>query len=429
MGYICCLILLSLAVWSRKFNKSNTSLVFIFIVFWFLIVLGSLFRCFNLYSIPDFIYTLVLLGSIFFCIGYSVGPRTKRLLNSYEVYDKVPDFTLLYYVILGGAIIIIIKQISLILPLLLVHGMADSRTEMQLDDSLVLSGGWDVLIGYFGKPFVKATIVIIIVKMFLYKPNIKQIAIVLILSCLYFFSEGGRAMIMDIFYICAYLLLCRKNNISLKYLKRLKAAMIIFAMLPILATWQRGSSVLTNIYMYYCGSLQFLSQVFDKHLPVLDHNTLGQACFQGFTKPIFGILQLLGIRKPEIINNANEFILNSQDIVEYVSPTEYLNYYMTCFGYAYKDGGFLAVCIILFLYGLICRKFDNLENSHTNNLCVLSYKVVLVYTLFFTMAVFPFALHIHTLTLLYIYIITRYLMSHTKSVTLTNNSQYDESIA
>lgn len=424
MEYICAIILAILAILSHNISKKNlkgnsVSLSTIFMTLWFVIVLFSSLHLYKLYDIDSFIYLLVLIGSTSFFIGYSVLSSyylfKKRVEVSKEKVIPYSKFRLLYYAFLILAIYIVIKQIILLLPIIIASGMGDARTEMQLDETLVIGGGWDVLLGYFAKPFVLASIIIILVNLFKHKLRILHFLVISVLLLLYFLSEGGRAVILNILFAILYLAYISRNRLDVRSKKIIKLTLPVVVALPVIATIERGSEVFSSIYIYYCGGLQYLSQIINNYTYVFNESLYGLTSYQGFFKPFFGILELLGIAKPDLLVSSNEFILYAQETVVNVAPSEPMNFFMTCYGYAYKDGGIMGVVLCFFIYGVLCSFVDKMEIKGKNIVRWCSVKVVFLYTMFFTISIFPFSKFLNAMTVIYIFIITnKYLMKNEK---------------
>ncbi len=83
----------------------------------------------------------------------------------------------------------------------------------------------------------------------------------------------------------------------------------------------------------------------------------------------------------------------------------YYNYFCTCFVYFFKDGGIFAVCIISFIYGLICNFFYNNMKSKNNLRNRTLYCFILV-GIFTSMMHFCFSYFIYVMGLIYIILIT-----------------------
>ena len=413
MIVLCLIVLIILTMLSWRLTSSNDNHISIcssFLVFWLAIVFFGGFHLYGLYEISDIVYILVTLGSVSFVGGYITlliihGRKKGKKIKRFHNFNITIKFKLLFFIVLSLAVFIIIKQILLLLPIILASGMADARGEMQLDEEMILGPGWDILIAYFAKPFLKATMIVLLTNSIREKFSIKDVLIVIFLLLLFFLSEGGRGALLDILFVLVYLFYAYRKRLSKKQMKIIRIARVLVAILPILATIERGSKVVQSIYLYYCGSLQYLSQALNNK-ELFDEYLWGMASYQGFIKPSFGLFQLFGIEKPIIIQEATNFIISAQVLLFDVAPKYSMNYYMTCFGYGYKDGGIFGMCIVLMIYGIICCYADIKERSNNGGLRWTAIKVAIFSRVLFCMASFPFASHVNAMTIIYILVIS-----------------------
>ena len=211
---------------------------------------------------------------------------------------------------------------------------------------------------------------------------------------------------MDVFFTLVFCLYINRKKISSKLKSKFKKVIIVIAILPVLATLERGSDTLFSIYTYYCGSFQYLSQSLQFKALEFNEHLWGLASFQGFIKPIFGILQILGFPKPEELQKASDFILTAQTTVYDIAPNCPMNYFFTSFGYAYKDGGVIGVILIHFIFGVMANYVDFKERINNAFVRWMSIKAVFFYSILFSMSYFPFGMYLHAMTIIYIYIIT-----------------------
>lgn len=440
MGYICSFILLFFFLLAKivdRNSEKHLSLDKVFLIYWLLISFLGCFHLYGLFEISSLVYFLVTMGCVSFFLGYHLRNQIRRKHISKGQTDIIKNgqivsltkrqtvfflkFKPIFYVILIIALFIIIRQVVLLLPIILARGMAEARGDMQLDDSLLLAGGMDVLLAYFAKPFVKAAIIVLIVNSIRTKFSFRVLLIILFSLGVYFFSEGGRAVIMDVFFALVYCLYINKDKIPNKLKKKIKKIIFLVAILPFLATIERGSDTFFSLYAYYCGSLQYLSQALQFQNLEFNDYLFGLASFQGFVKPIFGILQIFGLQKPEVLQEASDFILNAQNTVYDIAPNCPMNYFFTSFGYAYKDGGVIGVILIHFIFGLICNFVDVKESSNSAFVRWMSVKVVFFYTILFTMSYFPFGMYLHAMTIIYIFLITSNLLTRKSNGKVNKN--------
>ena len=389
-----------------------------FLLYWLIIVVLGCFHFYRLYSISSWVYLLVIIGSISFAFGYIIfnnATTSWHIFKTKYSSESAITFRIPFYITLVFAIYVIIKQIILLLPIIIASGMSDARSEMQLDEALAVGGMWDILIAYFAKPFIKASLIILMANSFVGRIDFKHIGIVILLLVLYFFSEGGRSVMLEIFFSFIYLLILYRKEISKRRMKAVKIAIVISSALPLLATMERGSDTLKSIYTYYCGSLTYLTSMFNSYATLFDDYLNGWASFQGIVKPIYGILEQIGIPKPDALIESNAFIMSAQSTVVDIAPSTPMNYFMTCFGYAYKDGGVIGVMLILFVYGILCSFVDKKEFYNRKNVRWVSIKTYFFCSVLFTMSYFPFAKYLNAMTIVYMLVITSgWFSKHTK---------------
>lgn len=389
------------------FNKQGLSLCTTFVLYWLLIVFGGCFHLYGLYDISTDVYFLVLIGTISYLGGYlifRIGPYSKTSYANKSIQHL--EFRPIFYVTLIFSLIIIIRQIILMLPILIANGITEARSAIQTDDTLVLSGSNDILIAYFAKPFAKASLILLIINSIRTRFTLKSFISILLILGIYFFSEGGRAVVMDAFFVLFYAIYYHREQIGAKKMKKLIISVAVIAILPVLATLERGGDVFFAIYTYYCGSLQFFSQALAIKGDMFNDHLWGMASFQGFVKPIAGLLQLVGVEKAQVVQDASDFIIDAQTTVYDIAPKAEMNYFYTSFGYAYKDAGGIGVVLIHFLYGIMCKFIDYKEKFRGSSVRWLAIKVTFFFCVLYTMSYFPFGMYLHAMTLVYIIVIS-----------------------
>lgn len=406
----------------NKNRFGSITLLQTFFAYWIIIVFFSSIHLYGLYDISGIVYFLVMQGCVAFTFGYIIYYKNLSKYKVNNATHTTKEYILFkwpFFLFLSIAIVLILKQVFLLLPIILHSGMFEARQELQIDDSLVLDGFWNILISYFAKPFVKASIIIFIVNIFNYKVQLRYVLLIIILASIYFFSEGGRAVVMDIFFIFFYLLYTNRKTISKRNKKIMKITIVVIGLLPILVTFERGGQIFFALYTYYCGSLQFLSQALRIQTDYFNDHLYGMACLQGFIKPFTGIFDLIGIGKPQIVQDASDFILNAQGTVYDIAPNCPMNYFYTSFGYAYKDGGIIANFILHLLYGMICKFIEIKTYLKKNNVRWIAIKTTFFYCILYTMSYYHFGMYLHTMTIIYIMFITNKFFS--KSVKLVKS--------
>lgn len=395
---------------THSFQMGKLSLINVFTYFWLIVVTMGAFHLYGLYHISDYVYLIVTVGSGCFVAGYYLfGYFIRANRGEQQVNNEcIIGFKPTYYVLLGFAIILICMQVALLLPLILRSGMAIARHEWAEDQTLHLTGAREILISYFAKPFIKASLFIMIISLFLYGIQKTKICLMALLGIVYFFSEGGRSFIMDLFFVFCYLFYCYRKSLDEKVISAFKKIILVVALMPILATLQRGSGlsgIFYGIYTYYCGSLQYFTQLLETKSSYFADDLYGMASFQGFVKPFFGILNQLGVEKPDLLNSANNFIIKVQQLNLVIAPQTKMNYFASCFGYAYRDGKMLGVIFDMFIYGAMCAYVDKKESDNMASTKWLAIKVLFFSNMFFLMSYMPFSKYLNGMLLIFILII------------------------
>lgn len=401
MSILYTLLLFILLMISIVTKRKVYHITFIFNLFWFLIVFFSNFQFYGLYKPSDTVYLIILLGNIFFFVGsFLFLPfRKKRNKNSLKSIIKIDFIAKLLFVF---ALTIIIYKIILLLPTILTEGVGESRNAMQLNDSMNLQGIWIILQNYFAKPYIRAFLIVKTVIMFKHEITKGEILRIGFICFVLFLSDGGRTTIINVFIMFTYLIIKYRNILSKINRKKLIIAAISTFSLVLIFTVERGSSILESIYMYYCGSMSYLSGNLNNP-SLFNGYTYGFSSLQGLFSPVFGILNLFGIKDLSLLKSANLFLLSTQYTTYYVSSSYSMNYFITCFGYFIKDFGYLGLAIFSTFTGVICTCVDR----QIDNIRWVSIKILFVQGVLFTMSKFMFCDYIFVMTLVYIIFMTR----------------------
>ena len=374
------------------------------------------FHLYDLYSITDQVYGFVLIGTLSYIFGTIIRQLFSKIKirifekNNNSGFDiaslrhvEFIDLKKTAYGILIVALIIESLKIALMLPIILQNGMAYARYLMQVDQNVNLSGSLDILLLYFAKPYIRAYIIVYTVNSIKKGIKLTNILQVIVLALTIFLTDGGRTTIFNIIIMLVFLLIRYRHKLSSRYKNRIVITSFIFFMLFIMVTQQRNVNIFAQLYTYYCGSLSYLSQALGSNY-LFDEVTYGYASLQGILNPIFGLFGIIGIKDPHILQYANEFTMNAQSFTVYISRSEFMNYYMTCFGYAFKDGGYIALILLLTALGYFYSSID--KKQLKNDIITDSVKIWGYQTLLFTMSIYPLASYNNVMTLVYVFIIT-----------------------
>lgn len=116
------------------------------------------------------------------------------------------------------------------------------------------------------------------------------------------------------------------------------------------------SSIMRTFTYYYGGSVQFFGNCLNSFK--IDY-TYGFSSLRGFFAPFFGIFRIFGLSNPEVLENANEYLVQLHANEVQISPTKTYNSFATAFFQFYCDGGVVGVIVLSFLYGLCAQSLYN----------------------------------------------------------------------
>lgn len=398
VGILSFIYLSFLAILAKK--KSIISNIFIFTFFWCIIVFFSLFHFYELYSISDYIYILVDVGITFYFFGDYFGNKIK--CKKYENLNPVNNIK--EYVLFVAICIILIK-ILVMLPTIISEGIGFSRYVALQNDGVHISNFFEIIELYFAKPYLRAYLIYFSIETFYKKIKPKNILILFILVLISYLEDGGRTVIINeiitIIAIYIFIKITKNNFFQIKTTKYIKIIVFLICGIAVFATLERGSEIFRSIYTYYCGSLVYFSENIS-NINLYNGYLMGNCSLQGFYRPIFGLLNIFNINDPIALQEANNFILGIQNTVVYITPKDYMNYFITCFGVFYKDFGFFGEIICPFIYGFYGSIVDKKILISPSNKKNMAIKILFVQGALFSMTVFCFSTFNYVMTYLYL---------------------------
>ncbi len=406
MRIIISFIILMLGIIKYYKSKSFISLNTFFHLYWGGICVLAAMRLFGIFEADIISYLMVLLGNIAFFIGSSL-PRLRLISRDSYIFSnskKTFRYDIIKVILLLIAFFIVFHKVLLMLPNIKSVGVHGARGLMATDDSVNLQGFEGILYVYFGRPFIRAFSIVSIVDLFKTKFSKSRIIIVLILNVLVYFSDGGRATIIMLFCTVVYLVL--KNNIYISISTKHKIVVLSFIIVGIgvAATIERGSGVFRGLYEYFAAPMVYLGKELN-NTKVFGEYTYGLNSFQGILNPIFGVLNIFGIEDPYLLQRANRFIYSVQDSVALISPSSIMNFFITCFGYFYKDFGWIGIILISIITGYIANGVEHIS-SRNNSLKNISIATLFFQGFIFMMSKYIFADLNFVMAIVYIHILT-----------------------
>ena len=400
------IIMLMITVISYIVTRTMFASAVMFSGFWLMIVLGTVFNFYELGEVADYAYLMVIVGCLSFCLSAVIffNREHNNIRRNDMAENKIKHIwqNKLALILLGVAVVIVLVKIYIMLNVLLTLGIGAARYSS--DMSIKLIGEAEILELYFAKPYLRAFLIIFSIETFKTKINVRNMLVIAFLIILSYLEDGGRSVILYEIFCLYYLYKCYGKEMSNKIVNRVRLFAICMVFLVIYATIERGSDVLSGFYTYYCGSLVYLSDVYNSNL--FDGYTYGVTSFQGVLRPIFGLLNIIEIPDPLLLEEANRFIMGVQDYIVWITPNDMMNYFVTCFGYFYKDFGYIGVIIMSSIYGAICGIIDNKAKNKEDEYCIAS-KILMIQGIMFSMSIFCFAAFNFVMSFVYTYIIIK----------------------
>ncbi|RHT99041.1 O-antigen polysaccharide polymerase Wzy [Ruminococcus sp. AM27-16] len=217
------------------------------------------------------------------------------------------------------------------------------------------------------------------------------------LSTLY---EGGRVQFvyLAIYFALIFILAGYQINIPKKVKKILSGLIILMAVVVAYITSSRGSSSTfsQSILLYVSGCVPLL----DAHLNSFDFRpeyTYGLVAISGFLKPLFSLLENVGIPYPIFLTNIQHVFEVEQTIS--IGSVFHMNAYVSIFYYLFYDGGYIGNVIEMFLYGglawLIYRRTTSIRG--------MLYYALFFHGLVFSMIRFQFTISHYCLAFIMAY--------------------------
>ena len=212
----------------------------------------------------------------------------------------------------------------------------------------------------------------------------------ILLTVMEYFAFGGRMLLLYwvsgalVSYSSLKKMSLMSNKKLMRWIKRLLVIFIISLPLVIIIRGGRGGHIFKSTYTYFVGSLPFLTQ----RIPNIGDKTYFVSSFQGLIRPIMGVLQIFNIEW-EIFEKANLFLLENHNTVVvmgyYGGKANTFNYFINCFGYFFKDGGYIGVVIFSFIWGVAAASLFKGMKRYGNNLYRTYFYIIVIYAVLISM--------------------------------------------
>lgn len=389
MGIVLCTVF---AVYEAKKTHTIFNPMTIFCTIWAIILFFSKLSLYGMYEAKKNIYLYIIVGALFFIIGYYVYALCLRkytiVFNGYSAYYGNTDvrYRLMY-------ILIFLCIIYYIIYLLNVMKNIDSysmwavqqflrRAKTPVISSKALRALGSFIIGpvSFAVPAITAS------DMWMGKKNKRLLIYTVILLVIKMLATANRTTVMlfvVFFVINGVLKIQQSRKISdeiqkssiRKLKKKIYAVLIIGIVAFIVMSLSRNLKVIKSIYL----DLAIPPRMFEIWSETVENNNImgyGMASLNGFLFPILYFFQQ--------IMGASSLPLGFQNIYDLIALTDSkwvypgngisANAYVSIYWFLYVDGRIIGIIIGMFIFGMYCsHSFNRVrKNSNTKMVCLYS---------------------------------------------------------
>lgn len=385
----------------------------LFLSFWAVLVFLTKLQLFGLKMISDKIITVIFVGCISFFIGSILNSRkivfggsrvNKKHDESQDNMDLIPLNGTIFFILLFICVASLLYRFSFQWKYLLMgYSISDIRYMGIVTYTHLLA----IIFNFFSLPFLDAALTVLITKNVLGNKGIKSYILPMFLLFLSGMSNGARLAVFQAGVIVLFSFIITQK-LSWFYVKRLLIIFACFVAFVVYINVNRHSTVslLENLYSYFCGGLVLGDYVLTDG-SYFNEYLYGFNSFNGVLRPFFTASEAFGISEPTLLEKAGEFMAYSMQntVISISDKGGMFNYFCTCFVYFFKDGGYIAVAVISFIYGRICkRSYSKMINKLSTR--SLSFYLYIISGIFISMMHFCFASFIYTMTFFYIWLLT-----------------------
>lgn len=375
VSYICIIITLILGILSYKRDQILFSPTVSFCLLYTLIFVFATSGWYGMYQAPDSAYLLITLGVVCFVVGANSRRRYSLSTAFYKVGKIYDNADLLYerryWLMLIICLAVLTVSASMIALFILsggtigdVYVVAAASTDGAENE--LTKGSLQILLeSYVAYPLLYLLVPASLVEFFsTYKRRYLVVAIALALLRV---ALDARRTYLSAFIlmvvVCFFMHRKDLRFFSQEMLAKFKSfkkyilwIVLFFGYVFVFVSSQRSiaqsgedqSSTLRTLIHYYGASVQFFGDCV--RTTNIDY-TFGVSSLRGFFAPIFGVLKLIGIDPPYLLDNANTYLTMLHAHILQISPDKDYNSFATCFFQFYCDGGVFGIIILSFIFG------------------------------------------------------------------------------
>ncbi|HFU3970355.1 TPA: O-antigen polymerase [Streptococcus suis] len=391
MIYFVLFLVLLLLVVSYLLSKTLLNPIVMFLCLWSVILLFSSLGLYNMNKVSEKTYILILLGIIAFVIG---GVISFSLLSVNGSIQKNIQLNLNYNhsiarICLGisfiGMLYLFLTSLQLLLQgynLNQIHNMFYGYGE----HSMLLSDTVHAIINWICLPLLYVSLFYASINIFNRKYSY---FFILTFFTLFLYLIGNASRVMLGIVAINFLILMKFYNINLskKFKKKIRQAIILFVLFFIFLTLSRintqNSNNVNSLYAYFTIPVNLFDYWINWFDSVGAEHTNGGAFVFGFLSWINFFMEKIGINFLNY-NTISEYIMATQNRWINVFPGKSYNAFVTMFYYFYMDLGSLGIVIGSSLFGFISyyTYFYSVKIRNANNLLYYLFIVQCILTSF-----------------------------------------------
>lgn len=380
---------------------------FIFSVLWLLIITLYCFRAYNIKSASVLAQTIIFVGILGMEFGVicgrhcTVGKSINRSTKDYDISKKT-------YFVFSVVLFIVLVVTTVNSIVLLASGVSLGQVRYLERGDVLRFPIVDIMYNYYAVPMGYLLIHVNINKLFVEHKKALYLFSTIFIVIGSILTEGGRFIIYFVAADALVLLLYYSSNNMIRVSTKAKRIAWIGILLCVVGfvyiTKDRGSDVYKTIYIYLCGCIPFLSNKVEMFESSFAH-TYGFTSLNGFIRPVFIILEKVGLGIPDIILRVEDILLDVELNTYNIANNIVYNGFVTMFYSFYVDIGVVGVFLGSFIFGVfsgsVYRKLIINANERLLILYLLFVQYIIMSMMRFFGTSFNFALCLVYLIILY----------------------------
>lgn len=420
MGYLVAVILFGIGGYVHYQSRTWTKPEVLFCYEFGIISLLASFRLYGLYPAGTLTWIIILIGTISFVVGCSIGKHLKISGMQSECDTVYPSQLMSDSVFWMLVAIITVYMFSDFL-----QSLRYMRTGISLGDIRNASVGLESIDGYTRRTgalweyiglgiselelFVGAVGIVKFLQDI--RGNYRFIIGVLFIEILRSLTYGGR---FGLAYIIIELLVGmslsrliqgRGIQLSMKVKRRIRTIVLLLIGMIVFITIIRGAEtneILKKYYRYICGDVIF----FDLHVKRMSLDSfwaIGYAGFYGFWAVILPILNSLGISYPQAYLTTVSTVMDGQTFMR-IGDGLVTNAFITPFYHLYADFRLLGVILGMMAFGIIAGYLYK-KALQRKDVYSLACYLIIAQMIFKSLQTYPFASKTYAVALIIIWLV------------------------